>query len=117
MPTRSWSTNCCETVATASAGRGTGWTWSGSPESDGFAIDGERPTAWRYRDYVIRAFNNDKPYDVFVQEQLAGDEMQRRRGGRGDGQIENEGILASGFCEWVHGSAMPTSTRSSGWTG
>jgi hypothetical protein len=43
-------------------------------ESDGFAIDGERPTAWRYRDYVIRAFNNDKPYDVFVQEQIAGDE-------------------------------------------
>jgi hypothetical protein len=43
-------------------------------ESDGFAIDGERPTAWRYRDYVIRAHNQDKPYNVFVQEQLAGDE-------------------------------------------
>ncbi|MEJ7665578.1 MAG: DUF1549 domain-containing protein [Hymenobacter sp.] len=48
-------------------------------ESDGFAIDGERPTAWRYRDYVIRAFNEDKPYDVFVKEQLAGDEMERCR--------------------------------------
>ncbi len=44
-------------------------------ESDGFAIDGERPTAWRYRDYVIRSFNQDKPYDRFVEEQLAGDEM------------------------------------------
>jgi hypothetical protein len=44
-------------------------------ESDGFAIDGERPTAWRYRDYVIRAFNQDRPYDTFVKEQLAGDEM------------------------------------------
>ena len=67
-------------------------------ESDGFAIDGERPTAWRYRDYVIRAFNNDKPYDVFVQEQLAGDEMQRRGAGgaRGRGG-ENEGLLALGF--------------------
>jgi len=65
-------------------------------ESDGFAIDGERPTAWRYRDYVIRAFNNDKPYDVFIQEQLAGDEMQLRPAVRG-GQIENEGILALGF--------------------
>ena len=42
-------------------------------ESDGFAIDGERPTAWRYRDYVIRAHNQDKPYNVFVQEQLAGE--------------------------------------------
>ena len=48
-------------------------------ESDGFAIDGERPTAWRYRDYVIRAFNQDKPYDVFVKEQLAGDETGRKR--------------------------------------
>src|SRR5260370_13080689 len=45
-------------------------------ESDGFAIDGERPTAWRYRDYVIRAFNQDKRYDTFIKEQLAGDEMQ-----------------------------------------
>ncbi len=48
-------------------------------ESDGFAIDGERPTAWRYRDYVIRAFNNDKPYDLFIKEQLAGDEMNDKR--------------------------------------
>ncbi len=48
-------------------------------ESDGFAIDGERPTAWRYRDYVIRAFNNDKPYDLFVQEQIAGDEYRGKR--------------------------------------
>ena len=65
-------------------------------ESDGFAIDGERPTAWRYRDYVIRAFNSDKPYDLFVQEQLAGDELQRKPAQRG-GAIENEGILALGY--------------------
>ena len=44
-------------------------------ESDGFKIDEYRPNAWRYRDYVIRAFNEDKPYDRFVQEQLAGDEL------------------------------------------
>ena len=44
-------------------------------ESDGFAIDGERPNAWRYRDYVIRSFNQDKHYDEFVKEQIAGDEM------------------------------------------
>jgi hypothetical protein len=48
-------------------------------ESDGFAIDGERPTAWRYRDYVIRAFNQDKPYDLFVMEQIAGDELRDKR--------------------------------------
>jgi hypothetical protein len=43
-------------------------------ESDGFRADYYRPDAWRYRDYVIDAFNSDKPYDRFVMEQLAGDE-------------------------------------------
>ena len=37
--------------------------------------DQDRQLIWRYRDYVIRAFNNDKPYNIFVQQQLAGDEM------------------------------------------
>lgn len=44
-------------------------------ESDGYRIDDYRPNAWRYRDYVIRAFNADKPYDRFLHEQLAGDEL------------------------------------------
>jgi hypothetical protein len=44
-------------------------------ESDGYKADGYRPHAWRYRDYVVRAFNEDKPYDQFVREQLAGDEL------------------------------------------
>ena len=44
-------------------------------DSDGFRIDDFRPTAWRYRDYVIKAFNENKPYDRFVQEQIAGDEL------------------------------------------
>ncbi len=44
-------------------------------ESDGYKADGFRLNAWRYRDYVIRAFNADKPYDRFVLEQLAGDEI------------------------------------------
>ncbi len=44
-------------------------------ESEGFKADETRPNAWRYRDYVIRAFNADKPYDRFVQEQIAGDEL------------------------------------------
>ena len=42
-------------------------------ETDGFEHDAIRPHAWRYRDYVIRAFNADKPYDRFVKEQIAGD--------------------------------------------
>jgi Protein of unknown function (DUF1553)/Protein of unknown function (DUF1549)/Planctomycete cytochrome C len=44
-------------------------------QTNGYERDGEKPFAWRYRDYVIRAFNDDKPYDRFVLEQLAGDEL------------------------------------------
>jgi len=44
-------------------------------DSDGFRIDDFRPTAWRYRDYVIKAYNENKPYDRFIQEQIAGDEL------------------------------------------
>jgi hypothetical protein len=44
-------------------------------ESDGFEHDAVRPYSWRYRDYVIGAFNEDKPYDRFIREQLAGDEL------------------------------------------
>ena len=46
-------------------------------ETDGFEYDTHRRDAWRYRDYVIRAFQSDKPYDEFLREQLAGDEMSR----------------------------------------
>lgn len=46
-------------------------------ESDGYRQDAYRPQAWPYRDYVIASFNADKPYDAFVKEQLAGDEVDR----------------------------------------
>jgi len=44
-------------------------------DSDGYNADHARPEAYHYRDYVIRSFNEDKPYDRFVMEQLAGDEI------------------------------------------
>lgn len=44
-------------------------------DSSGFQNDTTRPNNWRYRDYVIAAFNSDKPYNRFVQEQIAGDEL------------------------------------------
>jgi hypothetical protein len=44
-------------------------------ETNGYERDGPKPFAWRYRDYVIRSFNDDKPYDRFIREQIAGDEM------------------------------------------
>ncbi len=57
-------------------------------DTAGFSNDYERSNAWRYRDYVIRALNNDKPYDLFVKEQIAGDEL------RGD---DPEAIVATSF--------------------
>jgi len=44
-------------------------------ESEGFKSDETRPNIWRYRDYVINSFNQDKPYNRFVEEQIAGDEL------------------------------------------
>lgn len=57
-------------------------------ETDGFEYDTHRNDAWRYRDYVIRSFNADKPYDRFVTEQLAGDELDAKN---------DELLIASGF--------------------
>ena len=47
-------------------------------DTDGYEDDHDRPDIWRYRDYVVRAFNSDKPYNVFLTEQLAGDEIDNR---------------------------------------
>ena len=48
---------------------------AGYADSNGyFNADSDRPLAWKYRDYVVKSFNDDKPYDRFVKEQLAGDE-------------------------------------------
>lgn len=44
-------------------------------DTNGFELDAERLQAWRYRDYVIRSFNFDKPWDRFLKEQVAGDEI------------------------------------------
>jgi hypothetical protein len=63
-------------------------------DSDGYRIDHFRPDSWQYRDYVIRSLNNDKPYDRFVQEQLAGDELFP----------ENpDALIATGFLRhWIY---------------
>jgi hypothetical protein len=57
-------------------------------ETDGYEYDTHRGDAWRYRDYVIRAFNNDKPCDRFILEQVAGDEIAPK---------EDETLIAAGF--------------------
>ena len=75
-------------------------------DSDGYANDYIRPNAWRYRDYVIRAFNADKPYNEFIMEQLAGDEMNPE---------DPEMLVAAGFLRmgpWEHtGMSIAAETR------
>ncbi len=57
-------------------------------ETNSFERDAPKPYVWKYRDYVIRSLNNDKPYDEFVREQLAGDELEA---------ITTESITATGY--------------------
>jgi hypothetical protein len=57
-------------------------------ESNSYERDGAKPYVWRYRDYVIQSFNDDKPFDQFAMEQLAGDELD---------EVTPESIIATGY--------------------
>lgn len=57
-------------------------------ESNSYERDDAKPNAWRYRDYVVRAFNSDKPYNRFIKEQLAGDELP---------DADNASLIATGY--------------------
>ena len=63
-------------------------------DSNGFDWDEFRPRAWRFRDYVIRAFNADKPFDRFILEQLAGDELLE---GPPRTVSEQDALIATGY--------------------
>ncbi|TXT24607.1 MAG: hypothetical protein FD138_3057, partial [Planctomycetota bacterium] len=65
-------------------------------ESTGSARNLPYPHAWRYRDYVIDAFNNDKPYDQFIREQIAGDLLSANSEAQRDEQLIATGFLALG---------------------
>jgi hypothetical protein len=67
-------------------------------ETNGYEGDAERTQAWRYRDFVVAAFNSDKPYDRFLTEQLAGDLLAKGRSDAG------ELLVAAGFnrCGPIH---------------
>lgn len=74
-------------------------------ETNSFERDGQKPNAWRYRDYVIRSFNDDKPYDQFIIEQLAGDELPDKT---------TESIIATGYYRlgiWDDEPADPLQAR------
>lgn len=57
-------------------------------ETNSFERDGVKPNAWKYRDYVVASMNSDKPYDRFIREQLAGDELD---------EVTPETLTATGF--------------------
>ncbi len=86
-------------------------------DTSGFSNDYERSNAWRYRDYVIRAFNDDKPYNQFVVEQIAGDELVDEQAAADDGKNQDgyrlrraEGMVATGFLrmgQWEHTPMTP----------
>jgi len=75
-------------------------------DTSGYSNDYERPNAWRYRDYVIHSFNTDKPYDRFIIEQIAGDELQ---------PDDPEMLVAAGYLRmgpWEHtGMSVAAVTR------
>ncbi len=78
-------------------------------ETNSFERDGAKPNAWKYRDYVIRSFNEDKPYDQFLREQLAGDELD---------EVTEETIIATGYYRlgtWDDEPADPEQSRYDEW--
>ncbi|MCA9080192.1 MAG: DUF1553 domain-containing protein, partial [Planctomycetaceae bacterium] len=74
-------------------------------ESNSFERDNPKPFVWRYRDYVIDAFNSDLPYDQFILEQLAGDELEN---------VTKQSIIATGYYRlgaWDDEPADPLQAR------
>lgn len=78
-------------------------------ETAGHEFDYDIPFAWRYRDYVTRAFNDDLPYDQFVVEHLAGDLLPQPRRDRQTGV--NESAIATGFYWFGQGKHSPVDLR------
>ena len=77
-PAKAWSVLIDRLLASPHYGERWGQHWldvARYADTGGYSNDFERSNMWRYRDYVIRAFNDDKPYDEFIREQIAGDEL------------------------------------------
>src|SRR5205823_9331425 len=81
-------------------------------ESNGYEADGDRPHAWRYRDYVARSFNADKPYDQFLTEQLAGDELAAGKDARTTAELwVASGLHRCGPIHLITGNVDPAVVR------
>jgi cytochrome c553 len=75
-------------------------------QTNGYERDAEKPDAWRYRDYVIQTYNEDKPYNRFILEQLAGDELD---------DLSNDSIIATGFYRLGIWDDEPDDKRVAAW--
>ena len=85
---------------------------AGYADSDGYlAADRLRPEAWRYRDYVVRAHNADLPYDRFIQQQLAGDELVDWRRAEELTPEMVDCLVATGFLRTASDPTYPTYTE------
>lgn len=71
-------------------------------ETNGFERDADKPEIWRYRDWVVRAFNDDLPYDEFVRMQLAGDELET---------VTHDSLIATGFLRLMQWDDEPPEGR------
>ncbi len=81
-------------------------------ESNGYEMDGERPHAWRYRDYVVNSFNADKPYDQFLTEQIAGDLLAKGKPDKEAAELRvATGMHRCGPIHLVSGNVDPEETR------
>jgi uncharacterized protein DUF1549/uncharacterized protein DUF1553/cytochrome c len=78
-------------------------------ETDGHEYDFDKPGAWQYRDYVIRALNADVPYDQFVMEHVAGDLLPQPRRDPADGT--NQSVVGTGFWWLGEGKHSPVDLR------
>ena len=96
-PAKAWSVLIDQLLASPHYGERWGQHWldvARYADTGGYSNDYERSNAWRYRDYVIRAFNNDKPYNEFVIEQIAGDELWEKQP---EGKRNPELLVAASF--------------------
>ena len=94
---KAWSALIDKLLASPHYGERWGQHWldvARYADTGGYSNDYERSNAWRYRDYVIRAFNEDKPYNEFVIEQLAGDELWEQQP---EGKRDSALLVATSF--------------------
>lgn len=115
-PARSWEGLINELLSSPHYGERWGQHWLDVvryADTSGFSNDYERSNAWRYRDYVIRSINNDLPYDQFIVQQIAGDElakeMEESHGATAKFTMD-EGRVATGFLRmgpWEHTPMTP----------